>query len=241
VPDFRRVVSWLVVLLAGCGGRRGQATAHRDHAEAIADRDDRCSELPRECFSGYDGSDDGCPDPPPLVIRGTGGGAAGLLDRIGAEVHRLAPGATLLLIVEVAPGEAEQAANERGAHVGRALAERGVPHARVRVEPVHGDAAQVVVGVEGCAFGTHYLDADGDGILDHRDACPDHPEDIDGHQDDDGCPDFDHDCHPVDPAAAEGGCSDRDHDGVPDGQDRCPDRPGPAANAGCPRPRAPRW
>jgi OmpA-OmpF porin, OOP family len=60
-------------------------------------------------------------------------------------------------------------------------------------------------------------DRDGDGIPDRADRCPDEPEDFDGFQDDDGCPDLDN-----------------DNDGVPDAQDRCPNTPGPASNAGCP-------
>src|SRR5262245_48307376 len=60
-------------------------------------------------------------------------------------------------------------------------------------------------------------DRDGDGIPDSVDRCPDEPEDYDGFQDDDGCPD-----------------PDNDNDGVPDAEDRCPNTPGPAENAGCP-------
>ncbi len=60
-------------------------------------------------------------------------------------------------------------------------------------------------------------DRDGDGIPDHSDACPDEPEDFDGFEDEDGCPE-----------------PDNDRDGVPDAQDRCPNVPGPASNQGCP-------
>jgi len=60
-------------------------------------------------------------------------------------------------------------------------------------------------------------DRDGDGIPDVVDRCPDEPEDYDGFQDDDGCPD-----------------RDNDNDGVPDAEDRCPNTPGPPENAGCP-------
>ncbi len=51
-------------------------------------------------------------------------------------------------------------------------------------------------------------DRDGDGILDDRDKCPDDPEDRDGFQDSDGCPD-----------------PDNDRDGIPDYRDRCPNEP----------------
>jgi len=48
-------------------------------------------------------------------------------------------------------------------------------------------------------------DRDGDGIPDDKDQCPDRPEDFDGFEDDDGCPDIDNDL-----------------DGVLDVADRCP-------------------
>lgn len=64
-------------------------------------------------------------------------------------------------------------------------------------------------------------DSDGDGVIDSADACPDAPEDEDGWDDSDGCPD-----------------PDNDLDGIPDEQDGCPDNAGPAAEgdrpAGCP-------
>jgi outer membrane protein OmpA-like peptidoglycan-associated protein len=61
-------------------------------------------------------------------------------------------------------------------------------------------------------------DTDGDGLTDNLDKCPNDPEDFDGFQDDDGCPE-----------------PDNDQDGVPDVTDRCPLTPGPADNQGCPR------
>lgn len=60
-------------------------------------------------------------------------------------------------------------------------------------------------------------DTDGDGLLDNVDDCPEDPEDFDGFEDDDGCPDLDN-----------------DKDGVPDTEDRCPVVPGPVENQGCP-------
>jgi len=60
-------------------------------------------------------------------------------------------------------------------------------------------------------------DRDGDGIMDNVDQCPDDPEDKDGFEDEDGCPDFDN-----------------DQDGIPDVEDKCPNVPGPADNQGCP-------
>jgi outer membrane protein OmpA-like peptidoglycan-associated protein len=98
------------------------------------------------------------------------------------------------------------------------------------------------------------LDADNDGIPDAQDVCPNEPEDRDGFDDEDGCPDLDNDqdgipdkqdrC-PNEPEDRDGfqdddGCpeSDNDQDGIPDAQDRCPndpeDRDGFQDDDGCP-------
>jgi len=88
------------------------------------------------------------------------------------------------------------------------------------------------------------VDLDNDTIYDGEDACPAEPEDLDGFQDTDGCPDPDNDgdgvpdqmdqC-PMDPGPAElDGCPDRDGDEIPDVVDQCPDVPGPAEKEGCP-------
>ena len=85
------------------------------------------------------------------------------------------------------------------------------------------------------------LDRDHDGILDERDQCPDDPEDKDGFEDADGCPDLDNDqdnildlvdrC-PLDPEDRdefedEDGCPDPDNDldTIPDVSDKCPLEP----------------
>jgi OmpA-OmpF porin, OOP family len=60
-------------------------------------------------------------------------------------------------------------------------------------------------------------DTDGDGIPDDIDRCPLDPEDKDGFQDEDGCPD-----------------PDNDNDGIVDAMDACPNNPGPLSNQGCP-------
>jgi outer membrane protein OmpA-like peptidoglycan-associated protein len=60
-------------------------------------------------------------------------------------------------------------------------------------------------------------DSDGDGIPDDVDKCPLDPEDKDGFQDEDGCPD-----------------PDNDNDGIVDAMDACPNNPGPIENRGCP-------
>ncbi len=82
-------------------------------------------------------------------------------------------------------------------------------------------------------------DSDGDGLYDSRDNCPDQPEDYDGYEDADGCPDKDNDhdgildINDACPNKAEDfdgfedtdGCPDLDNDkdGIPDSKDLCPD------------------
>jgi outer membrane protein OmpA-like peptidoglycan-associated protein len=99
-------------------------------------------------------------------------------------------------------------------------------------------------------------DKDGDGILDNVDKCPNEPEDRDGFQDEDGCPDPDNDkdgipdikdkC-PNEPEDRDGfqdedGCPDPDNDadGIPDETDKCPnaaeDKDGFEDQDGCPDP-----
>lgn len=96
------------------------------------------------------------------------------------------------------------------------------------------------------------LDADGDGIPDDVDQCPNEPEDFDGFQDEDGCPDPDNDgdgildvddkC-PNEPEDFDGfededGCPDPDNDGdgILDVDDHCPNEFGTIENFGCPDP-----
>ena len=61
-------------------------------------------------------------------------------------------------------------------------------------------------------------DTDRDGVPDTVDKCPEAPEDRDGHDDEDGCPENE----------------DRDGDTVFDADDGCPAVPGPVENKGCP-------
>ncbi len=99
-------------------------------------------------------------------------------------------------------------------------------------------------------------DRDHDGILDDVDQCPDVPEDKDGFQDTDGCPDDDNDADGVPdkvdqcpniPEDKDGfedadGCPDPDNDkdGIPDATDKCPnlpeDKDGFEDTDGCPDP-----
>lgn len=96
------------------------------------------------------------------------------------------------------------------------------------------------------------LDADGDGILDDVDQCPNEPEDFDGFEDEDGCPDLDNDgdgildvddgcpndAEDIDGFEDTDGCPDPDNDadGILDADDLCPNEPGPPENKGCPDP-----
>ena len=102
--------------------------------------------------------------------------------------------------------------------------------------------------------GTGVGDRDEDGINDNDDPCPDDPEDFDGHQDTDGCPEPDNDgdglldVNDSCPMDAEDldwfqdgdGCPDPDNDadGLPDISDGCPnepeDRDGDRDMDGCP-------
>lgn len=97
-------------------------------------------------------------------------------------------------------------------------------------------------------------DSDGDGIINEKDACPTMAEDIDGYQDEDGCPDFDNDndgiydtqdrcpdlAEDFDGFKDEDGCDDfdNDYDNIPDSDDVCPNDPetynGYKDDDGCP-------
>lgn len=96
-------------------------------------------------------------------------------------------------------------------------------------------------------------DTDGDGLLDPNDQCPLEPEDRDGFEDEEGCPDPDNDqdgvldvndrC-PLEPEDKDGfeddnGCPDpdNDQDGILDTDDACPLVPGVLEAQGCPKPR----
>jgi outer membrane protein OmpA-like peptidoglycan-associated protein len=123
------------------------------------------------------------------------------------------------------------------------------------IHPGYGTAApRLMVDLSYNSAGSTALDSDGDGLSDDRDECPDKPEDLDGFEDDDGCPDSDNDgdmvldeddtC-PNEPEDRDGvrdddGCPDIDDDGdgVPDEDDKCPgdqeDLDGFQDDDGCP-------
>jgi OmpA-OmpF porin, OOP family len=96
----------------------------------------------------------------------------------------------------------------------------------------------------GIVFEPNIGDRDGDGLKDDIDKCPDDPEDFDGFEDEDGCPDPDNDrdgipdvddkCPNIpedkdgfedEDGCPEGNKNDRDGDGILDDVDKCPDDP----------------
>ena len=107
-----------------------------------------------------------------------------------------------------------------------------------------------------CIGPTKPGDRDGDGINDDVDKCPDEPEDHDGFEDEDGCPEPDNDKDGIldtadkcpnepedkDNFEDEDGCPDPDNDtdGLLDGVDKCPNEPedkdGFEDEDGCPDP-----
>lgn len=119
---------------------------------------------------------------------------------------------------------------------------------QTRDSPRPDNANLLMAGIHGTFdFGSnlvsqvHELDRDHDGILDEHDHCPDDPEDKDGFEDPDGCPDLDNDqdtvldivdrC-PMDPEDFDkfedaDGCldPDNDRDTILDAQDKCPLEP----------------
>ncbi|MBV69737.1 MAG: flagellar motor protein MotB [Myxococcales bacterium] len=98
-------------------------------------------------------------------------------------------------------------------------------------------------GFVGIVFEPTAGDRDRDGFKDDEDECPYRPEDVDGFEDRDGCPDEDNDmdripdildqCPDVpedkngfeDEDGCPDGARDRDRDGITDRQDSCPDEP----------------
>jgi len=105
----------------------------------------------------------------------------------------------------------------------------------------HGYGSPIFRAVAGLAWANRVPDADGDGVDDDNDLCPDVPEDRDGFEDGDGCPELDNDKDGIPdaqdkcPNEAEDkdgfedsdGCPDpdNDNDGIADAQDKCPDKP----------------
>jgi OmpA-OmpF porin, OOP family len=116
-----------------------------------------------------------------------------------------------------------------------------VVHAGAGTGVIQGVGVPAVRGFLGIMYVHEPRDQDGDGIYDDVDQCPTEPEDFDGFEDSDGCPDLDNDgdmimdvddlC-PNEPEDFDGfedtdGCPDHDNDkdGIPDTHDQCPNEP----------------
>ena len=119
---------------------------------------------------------------------------------------------------------------------------------------VQGVGVPRVRGLLGVLYTAEGKDSDDDGIEGAADQCPTEPEDKDGYEDSDGCPDRDNDLDTIPdkgdkcPGQAEDqdgfqdgdGCpeADNDNDGIPDTGDRCPNEPesknGYKDDDGCP-------
>jgi len=123
--------------------------------------------------------------------------------------------------------------------------------------PNHVDANEYTLeGYVGLSYFFGAGDCDGDGIFGKADKCWRDPEDFDGFEDEDGCPDVDNDgdgilddldkcpneAEDFDGEEDEDGCPDvdMDMDGIPDDEDACPevpeDRDGYMDDDGCPDP-----
>ncbi len=126
-----------------------------------------------------------------------------------------------------------------------------IPELLIRLDARYVNMADKTVGGTAAnwefLFGASWIlgagkwDQDDDGIPDDKDKCPMKPEDSDGYQDKDGCPDPDNDGDEIPdakdkcPNEAEDmdkykdgdGCPDpdNDRDGIPDGKDKCPNKP----------------
>lgn len=139
-----------------------------------------------------------------FVDLGGGGGYTGELLRAGAEggigygisVGAVSIAPTVRYLYLHQPDD-PQALDDRDAHLLLAGVELILFDARPRPEPPPPPSPDSTP-----------QDQDLDGILDEDDACPTVPEDLDGFEDGDGCPD-----------------PDNDGDGIPDGDDGCPDEP----------------
>jgi len=101
--------------------------------------------------------------------------------------------------------------------------------------------AQPGKNADGTSKYTIREDADGDGVKNRKDKCPETPKGVlvDAYgcpldTDKDGVVDYLDKCPTVPGSAALNGCQDRDKDGVADNEDGCPDVPGLARFKGCP-------
>ncbi len=138
------------------------------------------------------------------------GGGAGLIKAVGSPVWRT------FFRIEYSPALVKDSDGD------------GVPDYRDKCPFKPGPAMY-----HGCP--PELVDSDGDGIPDYLDKCPHEPEDLDGFQDEDGCPDPDNDgdgiCDPNETIQA----NLEKYKYYCEGRDLCPMHSGPAKYSGCPR------
>lgn len=198
-------------------------------ADGVADAADRCPDVAESANGVAD--EDGCPD---LAEDSDKDGVADVADRCPFE-----------------PETVDGLRDDDG------CPESGLP-AQVALAKLVGAAPLGAPGARpqgGVAMGTGSqaaaADSDGDGVPDGEDRCPVTAEDLDGFEDEDGCPELDNDgdevvdardrcpseAETVNGFQDEDGCpdegADADHDGVDYQRDRCPLEPGDASD-GCP-------
>ncbi len=159
-------------------GREGDADG-----DGIGDEQDRCPYEPEDRNGFRD--DDGCPESP-LSIR-----AARFAPQAKAGVGAAAA-TSALAAVAATPRPAGSPVSSSASSPSLSAASSTNPAAASSPAAVAAASAPAP-------------DSDTDGIPDEEDRCPLSPEDRDGFEDDDGCPDLDN-----------------DEDGIPDAQDRCP-------------------
>lgn len=151
-----------------------------------------------------------------LMVSALAGCATGPILKKGAEISEKqldfawSKGAYRCNPAQLAKAEAELA-------FVRAEVEQGNPvRAGRHLTTARQAVSAVVEGAKTCP--PLVTDRDGDTVFDDIDQCPDDPEDLDGNEDEDGCPE----------------AEDQDGDTVMDPDDGCPETPGPVENQGCP-------
>jgi OOP family OmpA-OmpF porin len=125
-------------------------------------------------------------------------------DYVSGETHRIHDAAVKCAEREIAMAESNLDFGQYEMQRGNYL--RARDHLDVAYQNV--EAAAHIVDAHPECWPGYVGDADGDGILDNVDQCPNDPEDFDQFQDEDGCPD-----------------PDNDNDGIPDVSDQCPNDP----------------
>lgn len=200
MPRMHRWLTVPVLVMVGCGSTPGRSAPspattpavsapERDDPHAIPDVDDRCYVIPGCGLQ----DDDGCPD---VVIEFEKGEsklnsrARKLVGEVVMDMGIRKEVALLALIGTTVPGEPAQMGMARSNAVVALLIKRGVKASRLEARSDNKPAAappHVYFDLQ-CHNTT---DRDEDGLSDIDDECPDEPEDKDGFEDTDGCPESD--------------------------------------------------